>query len=81
MSDNPEWFAPKRYGYGAGVPISWQGWAVTIAFVGLVFTAGLLLRHNQLGFISSIVSLTLVFIVIAAKTTRGGWRWRWGDRN
>ena len=23
------WFAPKRYGYGAGAPISWQGWALT----------------------------------------------------
>ncbi len=19
------WFAPKRYGYGAGLPIAWQG--------------------------------------------------------
>ena len=34
--DGPEWFAPKRYGYGSGLPISWQGWAVTIAFVAIV---------------------------------------------
>ena len=35
MDDNdpPAWFAPKRYGYGAGLPISWQGWALTCAFV------------------------------------------------
>ena len=31
--DGPEWFAPKRYGYGAGLPISWQGWAVTLGFM------------------------------------------------
>ena len=28
MSDDPEWFAAKRYGYGSGLPIAWQGWAV-----------------------------------------------------
>ena len=28
--DGPEWFAPKRYGYGAGLPIAWQGWAVIV---------------------------------------------------
>ena len=32
MSDGPEWFAPKRYGYGSGLPISWQGWAVLLGF-------------------------------------------------
>ena len=36
MSDGPEWFAPKRYGYGAGLPISWQGWAITLGFVAIV---------------------------------------------
>lgn len=42
MSDGPEWFAPKRYGYGAGLPISWHGWALTIGFLALVI--GLSLR-------------------------------------
>jgi hypothetical protein len=31
-----DWFAPKRYGYGAGLPITWQGWAVTLAYVGVI---------------------------------------------
>ena len=35
MSDGPEWFAPKRYGYGSGLPISWQGWVLTLGFVAL----------------------------------------------
>ena len=29
MSDG-DWFAPKRFGYGAGLPIAWQGWALII---------------------------------------------------
>ena len=36
MSEGPEWFAPKRYGYGSGMPISWQGWAVTLGFAAVV---------------------------------------------
>ena len=36
MTDGPEWFAPKRYGYGAGLPISWQGWTVSVMFLALV---------------------------------------------
>ena len=28
---------------------------------------------------SMIFTATAIFLLIAAKTTRGGWRWRWGD--
>jgi len=81
MSDDPEWFAPKRYGYGAGMPISWQGWAVTIGFVVLIGLASLLIRYSWIGYISTLVMLTVTFIVITARTTRGGWRWRWGNED
>lgn len=80
MSDDPNWFAPKRYGYGAGLPIRWQGWALTIAFVALVGLASLLIRHSLAGYLSVLVMLSLTFIVISARTTRGGWRWRWGEK-
>lgn len=82
MSDGPEWFAPKRYGYGSGLPISWQGWAVTIAYGALAAGLVILLRrHNPIQFVAAIIPLTVAFGVICAKTTRGGWRWRWGERD
>jgi hypothetical protein len=28
---------------------------------------------------AAIVLPTVAFIVIVARTTRGGWRWRWGE--
>ena len=37
--DGPEWFAPKRYGYGSGLPIAWQGWAVMAALSLMVAAA------------------------------------------
>jgi tetrahydromethanopterin S-methyltransferase subunit C len=78
MTDEREWFAPKRYGIGAGVPISWQGWAVTLAYVAIVAATAFRYRETPLVFAAILVPVTAVFLVIAARTTRGGWRWRWG---
>ncbi len=79
MSDGPEWFAPKRFGYGAGLPIRWQGWALTIAFVGLVIALGAAFRDKPETLLAALAPFTIAFIVICARTTRGGWRWRWGE--
>jgi hypothetical protein len=81
MSDGPEWFSAKRYGYGSGLPIAWQGWAVTSAFVALVIAMSLLLKNRPMQLIAVCVPLTMIFVLICARTTRGGWRWRWGDED
>ena len=81
MSDGPEWFAPKRYGYGAGLPISWQGWALTIGFVLLAIALGLTIGDRPLQFIAVMIPFTVLFIVITARTTSGGWRWRSGEED
>jgi hypothetical protein len=80
--ESGDWFAPKRYGYGAGLPIAWQGWALLLAYVGVV--AGLAVLADAggharplLAFIG-IVAATALLIVVARRRTRGGWRWRWG---
>ena len=79
MADGPEWFAPKRYGYGSGLPISWQGWVVTLGYCALAITLSVRLKDHPLEMAAAIVPLTVVLIVICARTTRGGWRWRWGN--
>ena len=81
MSDGPEWFAPKRYGIGTAVPITWQGWAVTIGYLIVVVGVCLSLKDRLLEMIALLVPVTVLFMVISAKTTRGGWRWHWGDRD
>ncbi len=82
MSDDDlEWFAPKRYGYGAGLPISWQGWAVTLAFAALGIASTVVFRQRPLVLFAILAPATATLLVIAARTTRGGWRWRWGDRD
>jgi hypothetical protein len=79
MSDGPEWFAPKRYGYGSGKPISWQGWALTLGFVALAVGLGVRFPERPLQLFAIMAPLVITFCVICARTTKGGWRWRWGD--
>jgi hypothetical protein len=79
MSDGPEWFAAKRYGYGAGPPISWQGWALTLGFVAIAVLLSVRFAHRPVESVAAIAPFLILFLVICAQTTRGGWRWRWGD--
>ena len=78
-----EWFAAKRYGYGIGRPIAWQGWVLMLAYIGAMLGVALTLDaadsvlRVMLG-VAGIVVLTILFLVIAARRTRGGIRWRWG---
>jgi hypothetical protein len=81
MSDGPEWFAAKRYGFGAGPPISWQGWAVTLGFVAAMIGVRVKFATKPLVMIAIMVPLVTAFLVICAKTTRGGWRWRWREKD
>jgi hypothetical protein len=79
MSDGPEWFAPKRYGYGSGAPLTWQGWAMMIGYMVAIFAAAFTFRARPIQLFAVAIPLTVVFMVVCARTTRGGWRWRWGD--
>jgi len=79
VSDDHEWFAPKRYGWGAGLPISWQGWALLLGYMVLLSLASLVIRYSWIGYGSIVAMITVAFIVICARTTKGGWRWRWGE--
>jgi len=81
MNDNPEWFAPKRYGYGAGLPISWQGWAVMLSFMLIALADALLFAARPLILIAVLIPAIATLLVITARTTRGGWRWRWGEED
>ena len=79
MKDVPAkpWFAAKRYGYGAGLPIAWQGWVVLALFI-LGMASGRLVPGLPLR-IAAMTALVAGLLVVCALKTEGGWRWRWGD--
>ncbi len=80
MSDG-DWFAPKKFGLGSGLPIAWQGWVIMTLYLAVVTgTAGLLApRHPGIA-LAVILPLTVAFMVICAQHTRGGWKWRNGGK-
>ncbi|URD60116.1 hypothetical protein M8312_09980 [Sphingomonas sp. KRR8] len=81
MSERPEWFAPKRFGYGASLPIAWQGWALIAIYAALIGLAVYLFGNHSLAGASIVVPATALLILITARTTKGGWRWRSGEED
>ena len=77
--DDGDWFAPKRFGYGAGLPIAWQGWAVLAAYVAVLAGAGFLIQRHTAGYVAIVIAATVALIVVAKRHTRGGWKWRSGE--
>jgi hypothetical protein len=73
------WFHPKRVGFGAGLPCSWEGWAVLAAFMAIMLGGPFLIddSHWRLRAGIGVVSVVALLVIVAAKT-RGGWRWRSG---
>ncbi|QOZ27858.1 hypothetical protein [Bradyrhizobium sp. CCBAU 51753] len=76
--DSNYWFPAKRYGWGWGPPVRWQGWAVIAGFAILLAAgAAALLRHSPAGFIGYALLLTVLFTGICWWKGEPP-RWRWG---
>jgi len=71
------WFRPKRFGFGA-VPVTWQGWATTLAFVALVGLIAILAARRDQMWLVLLVPLVFAFLWLVAAKTDGEWRFRWG---
>ncbi|MBL9092432.1 MAG: hypothetical protein JNL96_14490 [Planctomycetaceae bacterium] len=81
MNDGPRyWFPAKRYGWGWGLPATWQGWVVmlvwTVAYVGgSVWIAA---RSLPWFFLFCGVMVAVLISVCYAKGEPP--RWRWGEK-
>ena len=78
------WFKPKHFGYGA-TPVTWQGWAITIAAV-LVLAAATswlttLSAVNPWFWVAVLIDAVVLVGLwfITRQKTEGAWRWRWGN--
>jgi hypothetical protein len=79
------WFAAKRFGYGAGLPVAWQGWALLAGYVLAALAVGPLVAlpypAAKAMTIAGFALLTIGFVAVARRRTRGGWKWRWGGED
>jgi hypothetical protein len=78
------WFKPKSYGYGM-MPISWEGWLVTLIFVGILALSAysnqmfLYPRPEEIAsFLIDTGILTALFLILFKDKTNGKIRWNWG---
>ena len=81
---NPEgyWFKRKLYGWG-WTPVTWQGWVVTVGYVGLVLLFTLTvdtsstMQDTMFTFLLPVTFLTITFFRIARRKGEKP-RWQWG---
>jgi hypothetical protein len=77
--DHGYWFPSKRYGWGWGLPVRWQGWVTLIVFIGLVWTVAAFFHPAV-----HPVAFGCLIVVLIAGFTLVCWmkgeptRWRWG---
>ena len=76
------WFRAKRYGWGWGLPLTWQGWAVFIAFICLVVAGAWLFPPHRatMAFVAYMVALSIILVTVCWMTGEPP-RWRWGDED
>jgi hypothetical protein len=83
MSDKPVfWFPVKRYGWGWGLPVRWQGWVVFAAYAALLYGGIYYFKPQRdvLGIAVYISLLTVALIAIVAIKGERPVGWRWGRR-
>jgi len=78
------WFRTKAYGYGAGLPIRWEGWAVLavalVALIGVEFLPAALTAAHPWLRQALRMGVILGGAVIAWRKSDRPWGWRWGGK-
>ena len=78
--DDGAWFAPKRLGYGAGLPIAWQGWVLLLGHMAVILGGVWAFQPQPVAVMAWVFLMALLPMPLYAAKTRGGWTWRWpGD--
>lgn len=79
MSDPRYWFRAKRYGWGWGLPATWQGWAFLILWL-LVLVVGSrsIAPMSREGFWLFFALMVAALVGVCYKKGEPP-RWRWGE--
>jgi hypothetical protein len=81
-SDQQFWFCVKSHGWGWGLPVRWQGWAVLVAYYLLVFVG--IVRFTADNSVRSLliylVAITLLLMIVVAWKGERPVKWRWGGK-
>lgn len=64
------WFPAKRFGWGWGPPVTWQGWGVLLLFLALVLVDSFVVlpRHGHLVFYVVLAALVAGLLFVCWRT-------------
>lgn len=78
------WFRAKKYGWGWGLPLTWQGWAVLAVYLGfIVYDFQRIDSHSHSGsdtlinFVPEVILASIILVIICYLTGEKP-KWRWG---
>jgi hypothetical protein len=73
------WFRAKRYGWGWGLPLTWEGWLSLAAFVAMLALSAVVFSpaSQPVAYAVSIVLLCAALVAVCYfKGEPARWRWR-----
>jgi len=80
------WFRAKKYGWGWGLPTTWQGWIIFIAYYVFILLDFFRIDANSHSasdtirpFIIQVVIATIILLFIVIITGEKP-KWRWGNK-
>ena len=77
------WFPAKKFGIGWRLPVTWQGWVVSLSYLLIILGGSFTLAdtpRSKMFFLLFALALTILFIYICIKKGEK-LKWRWGDKN
>ena len=83
MSERPHfWFPVKRYGWGWGLPVRWQGWVVFAGYAALLYGGIYYFKEQRaaLALLVYVTVLTAALVAVVAVKGEKPPRWRWGKQ-
>jgi hypothetical protein len=80
--DRKYWFRAKRYGWGWGPPVTWQGWVFLIIWVIVIVAATPFAPPDRHPVLYGVFVAVMVCLMLAVCYATGEPpRWRWGDKD
>lgn len=76
------WFPAKRYGWGWGVPATWQGWLALSLYLALIGAgAAVLLPSRRPGVFVGYVAFLSVLLIAVCWIKGEPPHWHWGKHD
>jgi hypothetical protein len=86
MAQPPYWFKRRRYGWGF-MPVTWQGWAVVLGYMGIVvflipafLDAPEDVAAREAGFFAIFLTAATAGLLVISFSKGPRPRWRWGRK-